>query len=83
MVHEVFYPEVHRITCHPILLLMDKAPGHFEAFQGENVVVSFFTLNVTSWKQPCDLGVIAAVKKRYKILLLKDVLSFYQLDNDN
>ena len=29
------------------------------------------------------MGVIAAVKKRYKFLLLKDVLSFYLLDNDN
>ena len=43
----------------------------------------FFPSNVTSWKQHCDLGVIAAVQKTYKCLLLKDVLSFYQLDNDN
>ena len=32
----------------------------------------YYTPDVTSWKQLCDLGV-----------LLKDVLSFYQLDNDN
>ena len=44
---------------------------------------AFFTSNVTNCKQPCDSRVIAAVKKKHKYLLLKDVLSFYQLDNDN
>ena len=46
-------------------------------------MVRYFFPNVTSLKQPCDLRVIAAVKKRYKLLLLKDVLSFYRLDNVN
>ena len=51
--NEVFYPEVCRRTCHPILLLMNNAPGYFDPFQMENVVVRFFfTSNVTSWKQP-------------------------------
>ena len=43
----------------------------------------FLNSNVTNWKKPCSLGVIAAVKKIYKFLLLQYVLSFYQLDNDN
>ena len=38
---------------------------------------------VTSWKQPSNLRLIAAVKKIYKFLILKDVLSFYELNNDN
>ena len=46
--NEVFFPEVRRITCHPVLLLMDNAPGHFETFQGENVVVRWFSRNVSS-----------------------------------
>ena len=58
-------------------------PGQFEAFQVENIVVHYFTSNVTSWKQPCGLGVIPAVKKRYKFFVLKGVLSFYRLDNDH
>ena len=29
------------------------------------------------------MGVIAAIKNRYKFLLLKYVLSLYQVDNDN
>ena len=81
--NEVSYPEEVKRTCQPVVLLMDNDLGLFEEFQRENVVVHHFIPNVTSWKQPCDLGVIAAVKKRYNFLLLKDVLSFYRLDNYN
>ena len=80
---EVLNSGVRRSTCNPVVLLMNNDPGHFEAFQRENVVVRYFTPNVTSWKQQCELGVIAAVKKRNKCLLVKDVLSFDQLDSDN
>ena len=72
--NEVFYADVHIITYHAALLLMDNAPRYFDPFQTENVV-RLFTFNVTSWKQPCNLGVIAAVNKKYKFLLLKYVLS--------
>ena len=80
--NEVSNAEVPKRTCHTVLLFVDNYPGHFEGFQKENAVVRVFTPNVTSWKQPCNWGVIPAVKKRYKFLLLKDVLSFYQLDNN-
>ena len=70
-------------TCHLVVLLMDNDRGYFEAFQRENIVMCYFTPNLISWKQPCDLGVIAVVKNRYKFLFLKDVLSFYWLANDN
>ena len=39
-----------------------------------------FPPNCTSWKQSWDMGFIAALKKRYKYLYLKDVLDFYELD---
>ena len=78
--NEVFYPEVKKRTGRPVLLLMDNAPGHFPAFQRNNVKVEFFPPNCTSWKQPCDMGIIAALKKRYKYLYLKDVLDFCELD---
>ena len=81
--NNVFFPEVRKRTSRPVLLLMDNAPGHFETFQRENVAVHFFPPNVTSWKQPCDLGMIAALKKRYKFLYLKDMLSFYELNTTN
>lgn len=39
----------------------------------------FFSQNCTSWKEPCDMGVIATFKKQYKYLYLKDILDFYKL----
>jgi len=72
---EVFYPKVRRRTAHRVLLLMDNAPGHFEAFKHDNIRVGFPPLNCTSWKQPCDQGIIAALKKRAKYFYLKDVMS--------
>ncbi|XP_065654544.1 tigger transposable element-derived protein 4-like [Hydra vulgaris] len=78
--NEVFYPEVKSKTGLPVLLLLDNAPGHFEAFEQNLVKVVFFPPNCTSWKQPCDMGIIAALKKRYKYLYLSDILSYYSLD---
>ena len=75
-----FFPEVKKRTGRTVLLLMDNAPGHFAAFERGNVKVEFFPPNCTSWKQPCDMGIIAALKKRYKYLYLKDVLDFCVLD---
>jgi hypothetical protein len=64
--NEVFLPEVKKRTEHCVLLLLDNAPGHFEAFERDNVRIVFFPPNCTSWKQPCDMGIIAALKKRFK-----------------
>jgi hypothetical protein len=80
--NEVFLPEVKKRTGHRVLLLLDNAPGHFEAFERENVRIVFFPPNCTSWKQPYDMGIIAALKKRFKYLYLKDVLDFYELDEE-
>jgi len=60
---ELFVPEVRRITGQHVLLIIDNAPGHFEAFEEDNIQTVFFPPNVTSWKQPCDRGIIAALKK--------------------
>ena len=54
--------------------------GHFPAFERNNIKVVFFPPNCTSWKQPCDMGIIAALKKRYKYLYLKVI--FYELDEN-
>jgi hypothetical protein len=64
--NEVFLPEVKKRTGRQILLLLDNAPGHFEAFERDNVRIIFFPPNCTSWKQSCDMGIIAALKKRFK-----------------
>jgi hypothetical protein len=80
--NEVFLPEVKKQTRRRVLLLLDNAPGHFEAFECDNVRIVFFPPNYTSWKQPCDMGIIATLKKRFKYLYLKDVLDFYELDEE-
>ncbi|XP_065658634.1 jerky protein homolog-like [Hydra vulgaris] len=78
--NKVFYPEVKHKTGLSVLLLLDNAHGHFEALERNLVKVVFFPPNCTSWKQPCDMGIIAALKKRYKYLYLSDILSYYSLD---
>jgi hypothetical protein len=80
--NEVFLPEVKKRTGRRVLLLLDNAPRHFEAFEHDNVRIVFFPPNCTSWKQPCDMGIIAVLKKRFKYLYLKDVLDFYELDEE-
>ena len=79
---EVFYREVRKRTGCPVLLSMDNAPGHFSTFEKNSIKVVFFPPNCTSWKQPCDMGIIDALKKRYKYLYLRDVLDFYELDEN-
>ena len=66
---EVFYPEVRKRTGRPVCLLMDNAPGHFPAFGRNNIKVVFFPPNCTCWKQPCDMGIIAALKKDINIYI--------------
>ncbi len=78
----MFLPKVKKQTGRRVLLLLDNAPGHFEAFERDNVRIVFFPPNCTSWKQPCDMGIIIALKKRFKYLYLKDVLDFYELDEE-
>lgn len=77
---EVFYPEVRKKTHKPVLLLLDNAPAHCDGLSKDDVTVTFFPPGCTSWKQPCDLGIIAAIKRRYKYLYLNEVLNFYNLD---
>ena len=72
---EVFLPEIKDMqTC------AAYAPGHFTTIQKQNVTIKFLPANVTSWKQPCDLAIISALKFRYKFVHLKEVLDFYQLN---
>ena len=70
---EVFYPEVRKRIGRPVLFLMDNAPGHFPTFERNNIKVVFFPPNCTSWKQPCDVEIIAARKKGINIYISKMV----------
>jgi len=44
--------------------------------------VLFFPPNCKSQKQPQDQGIIAALKKRYKYLYLKEVLNLADMNED-
>ena len=61
---------------------MHDVPGHFSAFERNDIKVLSFPPNCTSWNQPCHMGIIAALKKIYKCLYLKDILDFYDLDEN-
>ncbi len=63
-------------------MLLDNAPGHFEAFERDNVKIVFFPPNCTSWKHLCDMGIITTLKKRFIYLYIKDVVDFYELDEE-
>jgi DDE superfamily endonuclease len=78
----LFVPTVRKHTSRPVLLLLDNAPGHFEQFEKYGICVEFSPPNCTSWKHPCDQGTINALKTRYKLLYLRDVLSFYKVNED-
>lgn len=80
---KIFYPEVTRRTGLLVLLLLDNAPGHCREFVRNNVTVKFFPPNVTSWKQPMDMGIIAALKKQYKYILLKEIIGFHDLPTES
>jgi DDE superfamily endonuclease len=78
----VFVPTVRKHTSQPVLLLLHNAPGHFERFEKDGIHAEIFLPNCTSWRQPCDQGINNALETRYKFLYLRDVLSFYILNED-
>lgn len=79
---QVFRPYVRRRTGRKVILILDNAPGHFQPFEKDGIRVAFFPPNVTSWKQPMDMGIIAALKKRYKFMLMKDILTYHDLTDE-
>ena len=78
----VFFPRIKILTSKPVLLLIDNAGRNLKEFEKHNIVVKFLPLNVMSWKQPMDLGIIAVCKQRYKHLYLKYLTEFYVLDEE-
>ena len=45
-------------------LILDNGSGHFIRSEKDNVKTWYLLDNIISWKQPCDLGIIAALEKR-------------------
>lgn len=58
-----------------VLLILNNTPCHSKLFEQNKINVVFFSPNVTSWKQTMDMSIIAAMKKQYKYLLIKNVIT--------
>lgn len=71
---KVFLPAVRKFTSRKVLLLLDNAGSHDEESLKDprgQVHVEFYPPNCTSVHQPMDMGIIAAVKVRYRHILLR------------
>jgi hypothetical protein len=55
-----------------VFLLFSNAPDHFDVFNRDGVSVGLLTPNCKSWNMPCNMRIIAALKKRYKNIYLKN-----------
>ena len=53
---EVFIPFVRSRTNRKVLLILDNAPGHAEAFERDAIKVIFSPTKVTSWKKTNGYG---------------------------
>ena len=56
-----------------VFLIMDNVPSHGE-LKEDGVTIVCLPPNTTSMYQPVDMGIISAVKRRYKGRLLRRVL---------
>ena len=65
-----------------MLLLLDNAPGHMDEFEKDGIRISFSPPDCTSWKQHMDMGIIAALNKIYKYLMMKAIVNFFDLPED-
>lgn len=73
VVHKGFLPQIRRKTSLEVALIMDNASSHGTALIDPIGQVKLFFLppNCTSVHQPMDYGIIAAIKSRYKYILLE------------
>ncbi|XP_046608718.1 tigger transposable element-derived protein 6-like [Neodiprion virginianus] len=54
-----------------VLLLLDNCVAHPPALRFSNIELAFFPANCTSHLQPLDLGIIAALKAKYRKMLVQ------------
>ncbi|PVU87453.1 hypothetical protein BB559_006044 [Furculomyces boomerangus] len=77
MVFEGIKKHVCQRTNEKILQMLDNAPENSKIFKEDDIKVIFSPPNVTLWKQPMDIGIIAAFKKRVNIIHIKKVLDYF------
>lgn len=94
----VFAPAVQARTTQPVLLLMDNPGGSLDAFQFANIATYFLPTRSGSLSaalqsgaassthaqfQPLQHGVVRELKRRYKIALFHEVLSFLEKGDED
>lgn len=66
-----------------VLLTMDNCAAHkITDLELSNVTVQFFPSNTTSCLQPLDQGIIANVKRHYRVRLLRAVIRALELNQE-
>ena len=77
---QVFAKHVRARHTRPVMLIMDNCGGHtakeLEFTKLFNVHVALLPPNTTSVLQPLDAGIIAMVKARYRVTLIRRTLEF-------
>lgn len=63
---EVFVPFVKSKTGRKVALVWDNCPGHIIKNNDPQITVIFLPPGVTSIYQPCDMGILHALKCQYK-----------------
>lgn len=68
------------------ILLLDNCTAHnmdldkIKQRYGGKLIIFFFPLNVTNKHQPADMGMIAAMKVGYRIIMLTKLLDIFEVD---
>jgi hypothetical protein len=65
-----------------ILFFVDNCSAHPENLKFSNVKIMFLPANTTARLQPCDAGIIAWIKKNYRIKLVRKLLVAYENKED-
>lgn len=82
----VFLPAIQLRTSRPVLLLVENPGGHLTSFQRVNVATRFFPTSnnpvIATQCQPMHHGVIRELKRKYKIALFQEMVSFLETTDD-
>ena len=73
-----FVPHVKRRTGEPVVLLVDNCGGHDASMVVDNVSLISLPPNCTSVHQPLDMGLLVAMKRRYKKYMMFEWLEMLE-----
>ena len=75
---KVFLAHVRHVTSNKVLMLMDNTGSHMDITDPHaQVSVEFYPPNCTRLHQPMDMGIIAAVKVRYRHIFLRQSMEVF------